>query len=256
MSDNVIQENAYEPQGNSYDGSEQAYEQADQAQSLENALNEKKETEELQSKINELEQNEQTEQIEETEEPKNDEFSSKFAALSRREKQLREREMQLQEQYESKLAELEQRIQSLQQPETIEETTEPELPLEYRLKKNPLKTLEELGLSYDTLTNLALNDGNLTPEMKMELMQQEIDQKYSKQIEELKNELLERDKRAEEEKYEETVNNFKNEIANFVNDNDEYVIIIRITVIYINHIPCFCVVYIAPRGRSGWSGYG
>ena len=34
-----------------------------------------------------------------------------------------------------------------------------EVPLEHRLRSNPLKVLEELGLGYETLTDLALNDG-------------------------------------------------------------------------------------------------
>ena len=45
-----------------------------------------------------------------------------------------------------------------------EPEVEPEIPLEYKLKQNPLKALEEMGLSYEKLTELMLNDGKLTSE--------------------------------------------------------------------------------------------
>lgn len=215
---------AAQPAVNPYDGNQEAYAQHDQAQSLEQALDEKKEVDAIKGKIQELEGDEDLEQVEAA--PKQeDEFSSKFAALSRREKQLREKEAHMQGQYEKKLAELEARIEAMQKPQ-VEEVAKPkELPLEYRLKKDPLGTLKELGLSFDQLTNLALNDGKLTPEMQMDLMRQEIDQKYSSELESLRNDLLERDRKQEEAKYNETVQNFQAELANFVNDNDQYELI-------------------------------
>lgn len=222
MSENaVIQESVQEaPATNPYDTAQESYEQHDAEQSLESALDEKIEAE----SANKIEEDSQAEEVQE---PKND-FDAKFAALSRREKQLREKESQMQQQYEAKLAEIEAKLEALSASkveEVQEESKEPELPLEYRLKKDPLGTLSELGLSYDQLTNLALNDGKLTPEMQMELMKQELESKYNSKFESLQNEILERDKRLEEEKYNETVTNFKNELTNFVNDNDNYELI-------------------------------
>ncbi len=192
---------AEQPVGNPFDGSQQAYESSDEAEAIEQVLQEKK--------------------AQELEEPakKNDEFSSKFAALSRREKQLRERESQL----DQKLAMLEERLSKLDTPK--EEPKKPELPIELRLKKDPLNVLAELGLSYDKLTQLALNDGKLTPDMQLELMRQEMDQKYSSEFENLKKELVDRDKRLEEEKYNEVVTNFKHDLTNFVNNDDKYELI-------------------------------
>jgi hypothetical protein len=220
------------PQGNPYDGTEEAYAEHDKQQALETALTEKKETDLLRSKLEESEDLD-SEELEdsdsedlEVESSKTDEFSSKFAALSRREKQLREREAQMQSQYEAKLAQLEEKLMSLQsKSEESQVESEPELPLEYRLKRDPLGTLKELGLSYDQLTNLALNDGKLTIDMQMDLMRQDIESKHSKELESIRKELQERDRRSEEEKYNETVQNFQNELADFVNDNDKYELI-------------------------------
>jgi hypothetical protein len=222
MSENaVIQENLYvEPSGNPYDNADQSFREADESQSLEQAMDEKIEADGSESA--EVEETlEANSEVEEKSDSKNDEFSAKFAALSRREKELRERESQIQEQYSSKLAELEAKIESLNAPKEEEVQKEPELPLEYRLKKDPLGTLAELGLSYDQLTNLALNDGKLTTEMQMQLMKEDLESKYNGKFESLQNELLERDKRQEEQKYEETVTNFKNELTDFVNNSDD-----------------------------------
>ncbi len=192
------------PSGNPFDGSEQAYAQSDESQSIEQALEEKK-----------------AQEVEEQPKQK-DEFSSKFAALSRREKQIRERESQL----DQKLAMLEEKLAKFEAPkQEPQEPKKPEIPIELRLKKDPLNTLAELGLSYDKLTQLVLNDGKLSPDMQMELMRQEIDQKYSSEIENLRKELLERDKKSEEEKYNEVVSNFKHDLTNFVNNTDKYELI-------------------------------
>mgnify|MGYP006287904407 FL=1 len=189
------QETSAAPAANPHDGTSEAYQSHDSNQSIESAMDEKIQTDQLREQVEELEtQEENAEPSKENQtSSQNDEFGSKFAALSRREKALRERESQI----DAKLAELEERFAQMQQPQKPEPEVEPELPLEYRLKKDPLNTLKELGLGYEQLTNLALNDGKLTPEMQMDLLKQEIDQKYSSEIDQLKQELQERDKRLE-----------------------------------------------------------
>jgi hypothetical protein len=91
--------------------------------------------------------------------------------------------------------------------------------------KDPLNELSKLGLSYDKLTQLALNDGKLTPDMQMQVLKQELEDKFGKTIEELRNELSEKEKTSEQEKYEEVVNNYVNELTNFVNNNEKYELI-------------------------------
>lgn len=144
-------------------------------------------------------------------------FASKFAALSRREKEIRQRESQI----EQKLRALDEKLAKLETISAPKEAPKAEeLPLELRLKKNPLEALQSIGLSYEKLTQLALNDGKLTPEMQLELMRQELDDKYSKELEKLRSELSEKDKKTEEQKYNDIVMSFKNELNSFLKNND------------------------------------
>ena len=167
-----------------------------------------------------LDASEEVEQsLEEAREPeKSDDFSRKFAALSRREKEIRAKEAE----YEQRIAELEEKFNSYnKQPEP-----EPELPIEYRLKKDPLRALEDMGLSYDKLTELALNDGKLTPEMQMRLMREELEGDYKKKFEDLENRLLEKEKSDEQRRYDDIQRGFQNEIEDFVESNaDRYELI-------------------------------
>lgn len=152
---------------------------------------------------------------------KEDPFSSKFAALSRREKEIRKQSALL----DARMQELESKLQQLNEVQTPVEQVAPEIPLEYRLRSNPLQTLSEMGLDYDKLTQLALNDGKLTPDMQIELAKSEIEEKYSKKIEELENSLLEDKKSREQEKYNQVEQNFKADLTTFVNENSEYELI-------------------------------
>ena len=163
----------------------------------------------------ELDASEQVEEsLEAAKEPeKNDDFSRKFAALSRREKEIREKETE----YGKRIAELEERFNSVNK----EPEPEPELPFEYRLKKDPLRALEDMGLSYDKLTELALNDGKLTPEMQMKLMREELEGDYKKKFDDLENRLLEKEKSDEQRRYDDIQRGFKNEINEYVDSNLE-----------------------------------
>ena len=83
-----------------------------------------------------------------------------------------------------------------------------------------------MGLSYDKLTELALNDGKLTPEMQMKLMREELEGDYKKKFEELENRLLEKEKSDEQRRYDDIQRGFKNEIDEYVNSNlDKYELI-------------------------------
>jgi hypothetical protein len=146
-------------------------------------------------------------------------FSAKFAALSRKEKQIRQKEAQI----ESRLKEIDEKLAQINV--NSQTSTPVEEPFESRLKKNPLEALKSIGLGYEKLTELALNDGKLTPEMQLELVRQELDQKYMSELEKVKQQLEERDKQSEEQKLEATVNSFKNQIKNFVATNPDYELI-------------------------------
>jgi len=149
-------------------------------------------------------------------EGEDDQFSRKFAALSRREKDIRAKEAD----YEYRMSELEERLQELQNP-----PEEPQAPIEERLRRNPFETLEEMGLGYDKLTELALNDGKLTPEMQMKLMREELEHGYKSKFEELEERLSQKEQEEEYNKYESIETNFKQEIDSFVNGKDEFELI-------------------------------
>ena len=148
---------------------------------------------------------------------KSNDFSRKFAALSRREKEIRAKEAE----YENRIAELEEKFNFFNKKPEPEK--EPDIPLEYRLKQNPLKALEDMGLSYDKLTELALNDGKLTPDMQMKLMREELENGYKSKYEELEKRILDKEKSDEQRRYDDIQRGFMNEIDSFVSSNkNEY----------------------------------
>lgn len=156
------------------------------------------------------------------EEPKKEEdpFSKKFAALSKRERMLKQKEAQI----NKRMQELEARLKSVEAPKA-EEVKKPNIPIERRLRENPLETLKELGLSYEKLTQLALNDGQVPVEDRLTLMKEELEAKHQAEIEAIRNELIERDKKSEEQKYKEVVENFMAELTDFVNTSPDYELI-------------------------------
>ena len=141
----------------------------------------------------EAESEEESHEVEEVKEQEgeDDQFSRKFAALSRREKEIRAKEAD----YEQKVEELQARLYELEN-----DPEEPQIPLEERLRRNPFETLEEMGLGYDKLTELALNDGKLTPEMQMRLMREELEHGYKSKFEELEERLAQKEEEEVQEK--------------------------------------------------------
>ncbi len=155
-------------------------------------------------------------------EEEKDQFSSKFAALSRKEKDLRAKERQV----EDRIAQFEARMAEMETAKNAE-PEEPALPpLEYRLKKDPLKTLEETtGYSYEDLTKMVLNDGQMSQDMQMRLMREEMETDYKTKFEQLEEKLISKEKQEEEAKYNETLNSFKADINEFVNSSEDYELI-------------------------------
>ena len=146
-----------------------------------------------------------------------DRFASKFAALSRKEKALRDKEAD----YQSKFEDMERRL-----AEYEAKNKEPEVDWEQLLRRDPLRALEEVGLGYDKLTELALNDGKLTPDMQLAAMREEIESDYRRKFEELEGRLTEKEQAEQEAYYDSVQENFHNEINNFVEQNqDKYELI-------------------------------
>ena len=169
---------------------------------------------------NDIENAQQTEETAASEPAaqQDDKFAAKFAKLSRREKDIRSREREL----EDRLAQFEAKMAELEANKPTEPAKEPELPLEYRLKKNPLKTLEEIGYSYEDLTKMVLNDGEMSSDMQLNLMREEIERDYRTKFEELENKLAEKEKKEEEAEYDKVLNSFKSQINDVINNSDDY----------------------------------
>lgn len=193
---------------------------AEVLQQADNGLS--KETEEIVEELKGASDTEETveekQEVEEQKEEKSPEdktFAAKFAALTRKEKEIREREKHV----EGRLAELEAKMSELNKPEVVEE----EEPLEMLMRKNPLEGLKKFDLDYETLTQIALNDGKLPVELQLKLAQQQLDAKYSGELEKLRNELAEKDKKSEEVRHKQVIEGFKNQInEEIVSNPSEY----------------------------------
>lgn len=135
-----------------------------------------------------------------------DQFASKFAALSRKDKQLREREKQI----EKRLADLEARSKQ-EQEEVSKYKSIPE-----RLKKEPLNVLKEYGLTMQELTDMMLNDGKPTPEM----MLSEAEKRMQAKLDELDKKLKEKEELETSTKHQQAIDNFKSEISSFITENN------------------------------------
>lgn len=83
---------------------------------------------------------------------------------------------------------------------------------------NPLKALELLGLSYQDLTQIALNDGEVTPDVHVKRIEEKFDS-YLKSQEDAQRQKEEESKRAAEQKEKEMTAKFQGEIKSYLKDN-------------------------------------
>lgn len=131
--------------------------------------------------------------------PIDEKLSSKFAALSRKEKLLKQQEMQFKQQ-EIQLKQKDQEYQnSISSMKAELEKIKSEFE-QYRtgIKQNPLKHLQAEGYDFDKLTEMQLNDQNPTPEMMLERAKKELESGYKSEIEKMRAELAEKEKSAQE----------------------------------------------------------
>lgn len=121
-------------------------------------------------------------------EPKQDDkFASKFAALTRKEKEIQAAK-KLHEQQMSEFKQQQAEIQRMK-----EEIEQEKQSWKAKLKENPLKALEEEGFSFEDLNEIAINNSNPTLEMQMKRMKEELDSKYSRELEQLKKQLQDKE---------------------------------------------------------------
>ena len=152
-----------------------------------------------------------------------DRFAAKFAALSRQEKQIKQRQMELQQRESAFLA----REKQLQEQLASKESELGQFKgFKDKLKSNPLQTLQEEGYDFESLTKVQLNEQNPTPEMLVQRLQEQMDDKYSKQLEDLKAQIEERDKKNQENQVAQATTAYKQSIAAEITTNpDKYELI-------------------------------
>jgi hypothetical protein len=150
----------------------------------------------------------------------NDEFASKFAALSRKEKDIRGREQELEKrlsQFEEKFAKYDAQLQP-------QESTEPEVmapAIADLIKNDPVAALEQAGWSYEDITNMILNDGKMPTDRQLQLRIEEVENGYKSRVEELENKLLDQEKQKEEASYNQVIEDYKNDIKGFIDQDTE-----------------------------------
>ncbi len=140
--------------------------------------------------------------------PKDETVSGKFQALIQREKQALQREMAAKAREsaaETRAREIEAREAKVKEFESLKET-------------NPLKALELLGLNYQQLTQVALADGNVTPDLKIKKVEDKFDSFLKSQEEEKRQQSEDAQKKLQAQS-EATITKFKTEIGDYIKEN-------------------------------------
>lgn len=138
---------------------------------------------------------------------KPDEMASKFAALAKKERQAR----QLVQQSRSRADELARREAAIAKREQEWES---------EFRNSPLEALKKRNLTYQDLTNAALNDGKFQPETEIKRVQDEI-QRFRKETEEKEKRTLAAQTQAQRAAESEAVNAFKSRISEHVDKNGD-----------------------------------
>lgn len=138
----------------------------------------------------------ESEEKKEQEAPKDEKLASKFAALSRKERQVVAKQQELKA-AEAKIAEERSKMIAEVEAEKAKVQSEIKKVQEFeQLKKmNPLKAMEFLGYTYQQLGEIFLNDGKPTPEQEINRVKSEMEER----LEAYKREQLESAKKAQEE---------------------------------------------------------
>lgn len=134
--------------------------------------------------------------------------AKEFAALARKEKALREEKAR----FAKEMADMKAELEALKKPkaEPVKE------PLDVRLKKNPLEALAEIGMPYEKLTDLVLNNGKLPLEEQLHMIKEELESKSKSEVEQLKKQIEEQNIQRQKEQEEHVINNFKLNITKFI----------------------------------------
>ncbi len=149
--------------------------------------------------------------VEEPKKAEDDKFAAKFAALSRKEKQLREREKAM----ETRLKDMEAKL-AAREADVTAKYIDPE-----RFKKEPLKVMEETGMSFKQLAEMVMNDGKPTTEHLLS----ESEKSVAAKIKALEDKIAEKEAKEAKDKHETQLAEFKGQIAKLVAEGEEYELI-------------------------------
>jgi hypothetical protein len=140
-------------------------------------------------------------------EKKPDEFSSKFAALAKKERLARQTILQA-KQREQQLAERERLI------------AERERAWEDEFRSSPLDALKKRNLSYEDLTKAALNNGRFEADVEIKNVRDEIS-KFKLEQEQKEKERIEAQRQAQEQEEAQAIESYKGRIDQFLKANTE-----------------------------------
>jgi hypothetical protein len=154
-----------------------------------------------------------------------DKFASKFAALTRKEKEFNEKFKSRETEYAQKLADIEAKSAKYKPYED----------LDTEISTNKRKALDFLlskGLTVDEIGEMLMDEANPDPEVKMKRSMSDTESRLMKEIQSLKQSLEDKEtnkKTAEEEeekkRHETIVKGVVADLTEFVNKNEEYELI-------------------------------
>jgi len=164
--------------------------------------------------------------------PPEDKFASKFAALTRKEREFREAQGKWKSESESIKTEAQKAKEEAQQMRdkygrfaSLEETVKTD-------KKAGLKWLLEQGASVEELSDALLEEMNPSPEAKLQRSTSEVEKRLMAKLAELEGKLtakeqaeIEAAKNAEKANYEKTVTQVKGELTEYIKSSDAYTLI-------------------------------
>lgn len=156
--------------------------------------------------------------------PKVDEkFAAKFAALSRQERHLKQQSAEIARQK----ADIAQREKEWQARINAQESELGQYKaFKDKFTANPLSAAAEAGYDFEKLAQIQANDQNPTPEMLIQRVQKQLDDKYSKQLEELKAQLAEKEQRTQTQQVDAAKKAYLQNIQMHVQENgDKYELI-------------------------------
>jgi hypothetical protein len=154
-----------------------------------------------------------------------DKFASKFAALTRKEKEFNERSKSKESEYASKLKEIEEKATKLAPYEQLDKEISTN-------KRKALDFLLSKGLSIDDIGEMLMQEANPDPETRFKKAQSETEAKLMAKIEAMEKSLLDResnkikeDEEAAKKQHEKVVQSVMSDLTEFVNKDENYELI-------------------------------